>query len=117
MHTLPDTSGMVKGKRAAATKPRRYYIRDWRKHRGLTLEQLAELAGLTASSISQLEIGRMGYSRESLERLADALDAEPGDLLSRPPTQGDPVAGMLADVSPEERERIIDVIRVLTARR
>lgn len=66
---------------------RRNFIREWRKHRGLTLEELEERSGVSTSTISNIERGIHGYTSDSLERLAGALDAEPGDLLSRPPMQ------------------------------
>ncbi|RWO23481.1 MAG: XRE family transcriptional regulator [Mesorhizobium sp.] len=69
-----------------ATKPAdqakpSYYFREWRKRRGLTQETLAEQVGLTASSISQLETGKQGFSDSTLAAIASALDCRPGDLL------------------------------------
>ena len=101
---------------ATAPRGRRNFIREWRKHRDLTLEQLAEKVDMSPSAISQIEVGRMGYSRDSLERLADALACEPGDLLSRPPGRDDDVAALLANVPADERDRIIEAIKVLVAR-
>lgn len=69
---------------------RRYYFKEWRKHRGLTQQQLAERVDLSVSSISQLETGEQGFSEGTLEALAFALRCEPGDLLSRnPKVEGD----------------------------
>ncbi|WP_287363751.1 helix-turn-helix transcriptional regulator [Mesorhizobium sp.] len=69
-----------------ATKPAdqakpSYYFREWRKRRGLTQETLAEQVGLTASSISQLETGKQGFSDTTLAAIASALECRPGDLL------------------------------------
>ena len=54
-------------------KPRkaRHYIKEWRKHRGHTQEELAELLGITHSAISQLENGKTAYTQQMLESLAD----------------------------------------------
>lgn len=58
-----------------------YYFREWRKQRGLNQEMLAEMVGLTASSISQLENGKQGFTDSTLVAIAKALDCRPGDLL------------------------------------
>lgn len=46
----------------------------FRKHRGLTLRQLTESSGVTASYISEIERGIKPGSMSALARLADALD-------------------------------------------
>lgn len=66
---------------------RRHFIKEWRKFRGLTQEQLAERIGVAVSTISQLETMKQGYSQPTLEALADALGCEPADLLMRNPGQ------------------------------
>ncbi len=56
-------------------------IRQMRKARGLTLQQLAQSTGTTAQTIQRLETGNMTVSTDWLEKLAKALDIYPGDLL------------------------------------
>ena len=64
-----------------------HHIRAWRLYRGLkTQAELAAKVGLTSQSISRLESGRMGYRQDILEKIAEALDCTPADLLSRDPT-------------------------------
>ncbi|MCF6120860.1 helix-turn-helix transcriptional regulator [Mesorhizobium muleiense] len=58
-----------------------YFFREWRKRRGLNQETLAEMVGLTASSISQLENGKQGFTDSTLAAIARALECRPGDLL------------------------------------
>ena len=58
-----------------------HFIRQWREHRKMTTYDVAEKAGLTGSFISQLENGRSAYTQNSLERIAKALDCQPGQLL------------------------------------
>lgn len=67
----------------------RYYFAEWRKHRHMTQDSLAELTGLTPSSISQLENGKQGFTQNTLEALAEALDCKPGDLLQNHPSERD----------------------------
>lgn len=62
-----------------------YFFKAWRKHRGLTQQELAARAGLSAASISQLERGSQGFSARSLERLAGVLGCSVADFFSRPP--------------------------------
>jgi transcriptional regulator with XRE-family HTH domain len=69
-------------------KPRRdvtHKIREWRQYRCLTMEQLSKRAGLTASFISQLELGRSSYTQTTLEKLADALECQLWQLLGHDP--------------------------------
>lgn len=72
-------------------KPRKahHFIREWRKYRGLTQEQLADRIEQTSGGISQLENGLINYTQPTLEALAVALNCEPGDLLSRDPALDD----------------------------
>jgi transcriptional regulator with XRE-family HTH domain len=72
----------------------KWYLREWRKHRGLSQERLAERFGTTKSRISELETGKERYNQDVLEMLADALDCEPGDLLMRNPLEPDPTGGL-----------------------
>ena len=58
-----------------------HFIKAWRKHRKMTVEAVAERAGLTASMISQLETGRSAYTQNSLEAVAGALGVEAWRLL------------------------------------
>ena len=66
-----------------------HFIKEWRKARGLTQEQLAERMAphmsdgrFSGSAVSHLESGRVKYNEESLEAAAKALDLRPGDLLN-----------------------------------
>lgn len=81
----------------------RHFVREWRKHRKLTQERLAELTPFTTGAISQLETGRTSYTQNMLEALADALDCQPGELLMRDPT-ADGDFWKLWDSSPRLRD-------------
>lgn len=56
-------------------------VREVRKQRGLTLEQLAELAGMSAGHLSRIERHEKGWSMESLPKLAQALGVPPEQLI------------------------------------
>jgi len=111
---LLDDRRMARPPRPAAPRrlPRRNFIKEWREFRDLTQAQLADRSGLAEPTISQLENSEIGYSHRSLESLADALDCEPGDLLSRPP-QHAKTHDILARLSPEELQQLVAVVKVL----
>ncbi|WP_331373801.1 helix-turn-helix domain-containing protein [Sinorhizobium chiapasense] len=67
-------------------KPR-HFIKEWRKYRRLTQEQIASSLGYAVSSLSQLENGKQGYSQAILEALAELLQCTPADLLSVNPIE------------------------------
>ena len=57
-------------------------VRAIRKGLGITQEDLARLAGLTASTVAKIEQGTMANPRlDTLAGLAKALGAKVGDLL------------------------------------
>ncbi|HEY9564665.1 MAG TPA: UDP-N-acetylglucosamine 1-carboxyvinyltransferase [Nocardioides sp.] len=51
-------------------------IRDARKHRGLTQQQLADLLGTSQSAVNRIERGHQNLSLEMLARIGSALDSE-----------------------------------------
>ena len=51
-------------------------IRDARKHRGLTQQQLAETLGTSQSAINRIERGHQNLSLQMLARIGAALDSE-----------------------------------------
>jgi transcriptional regulator with XRE-family HTH domain len=55
-------------------------IRAIRKQLGYTIEQLALRAQVDTSNLSKIERGLGGYSRESIERIASALNVRLGNL-------------------------------------
>jgi DNA-binding XRE family transcriptional regulator len=56
-------------------------LRAWREHRGLTVKQLADRAGISAPFVSQLETGRREGSVETMRRIAAALKISLDDLI------------------------------------
>jgi len=60
-------------------------VRQKRTARGLTLAQLAALAGTDAPSLSRLESGQTDVRVTTLERIAAALNTSPGHLLTEAP--------------------------------
>lgn len=92
-------------------------MKEWRAYRGLTQEQLAERVGMAVSNISQLEQGRQGYSQEGLEALADALQCDPGQLLTVDPSKTDAIWSIWEHAKPAERQMIVDIAKTITNRK
>lgn len=107
-----DDGGMARSKQAAPPRrPRRNFIREWRKSRGYTLEKLAELSGVSIAQISNIESRKNGYSWESLEALAEALTCEPADLLAGPPSNDDTLNSLWRRLDPQERARWLRALK------
>lgn len=96
-------------------KPK-FFFREWRKHRGMTQEDLAEAVGVTPSSISQLETGKQGFTDTTLSAIADALMCSPGDLLMRNPLDHDAPWSIWDNVKKapsEQRKAIVAVVETM----
>ena len=64
-------------------------IRNFRRKKGLTQEELAEAAGLSASFMGHIERGTRIASLDTVVKLCAALDITPNDLLSDAVTLGE----------------------------
>lgn len=64
---------------------RPHFVREWRKFRRLTQEQLAEQLDTTKANISRIENLHQGYTQDFLEACAEILKTEPAALLTRNP--------------------------------
>jgi transcriptional regulator with XRE-family HTH domain len=117
---------MAGGKRAAfngrmVKKPKtskkrefkRTFIREWRQHRNLTLEQLAGRMEMTASHFSMLERGQRGYTQETLEAIAEALQTDTGSLIMRNPQDNDAIWSLWEQAKLGERQMITEIARTI----
>lgn len=82
-------------------------LRAIRKKRGLTQEQVSELAGISPQHYSGIETGGAKVSLPALVRLCNALNTTPNDILMDSVTQSTPmflrdVAETFGDCSPDE---------------
>lgn len=96
------------------------FIRAWRKHRGLTLGQLADRlkveleVDISEGQLSRIERGETPYSQDILEAVAQVLRCEPADLIMRDPTQPDAIWSLIDTLQPVERAQALAVIEALT---
>jgi transcriptional regulator with XRE-family HTH domain len=94
-------------------KLNRTFVKEWRKHRGLTQIQLSERVGIGQGSLSDLERGTFAYTQPMLEALADALNCKPWDLIWRPPGAEDGLREILAGMDADEQKRALAVVQAL----
>jgi transcriptional regulator with XRE-family HTH domain len=91
----------------------RQHFKAWRKHRGLTQEQLAERIGIARSYLTKIERGDRRYDQPFLEAAAEALRCTPADLIMRDPTDPEGLWSIYDKLSPPERIRAVAVIKAM----
>jgi transcriptional regulator with XRE-family HTH domain len=95
----------------------RTFIRAWRNHRDLTIEQLAERTEISTASLSRLESGKQKYTQGHIEAIADALNCRPADLIGfDPQTFNYETWRVIEGAKPEERQQIERVIKALAVK-
>lgn len=85
-----------------------HFIRAWRKHRGLTLEKLAERIHMTHQNLGKVERFKVPYTQHLLEALATELRCEPADLIMRDPTKKSAYWTIYDQLRPEQREKLVE---------
>lgn len=90
---------------------KRTFIREWRKYRNLTLEQLAERVGISHGQLSKVERGKKPYKQELLEALADKLDTDPASLLMRDPSDPEGIWSIWDQIEPAGRQQAIEILK------
>ena len=89
------------------------FIRQWREHRGLTLEQLAARIGTTHASLSRVERGLQPYNQPLLEAVANALQTDAASLLMRNPADPDGIWSIWDKAKSGERRQIVEIAKTL----
>lgn len=100
-------------------------IREIREARGLTQDQLAELASLNRVTVAKYESGRVEPGAKSLSKIADALEISTDVLLGRteemqevsekaPQTlEARSVSAGMDKLPKEQREMILNMVRAM----
>lgn len=97
-------------------------IKQWREHRKLTQDQLADMvgaylaerglaAGYTHATIGRLENGKVRYTQPVMEAIADALRTDVPSLIVRDPKESEDFMALLDRASPDQRRTFSDMIR------
>lgn len=100
--------------------PKRNFIRQWRKKKGLSLEELASRMEavhgipITHASLSRIERSVQPYSQPILEAIASELTGgDVASLLIRDPTDPEGIWSIWDNAKPGERTMIIDLARTV----
>jgi transcriptional regulator with XRE-family HTH domain len=108
----------------------RHYLREWREHRDLKLEQVAERIALmsaeradadpsakqltmTHATLSRIERGLIPYGQYLLEYLAEIYMTDPGSLIMRDPTQGEAIWSIWERLRPVERRQVEEIAKTI----
>lgn len=92
------------------------FFRQWRKHRGMTLEEAAEKAGMTPGNLSAMERGTQGYTQDGLEGLAEAYGVPPGWLTDANPNEMDSLLPIWEAAKPGQRVQILEIAKTITGK-
>ncbi len=79
-------------------------IREWRKKRGLTQEQLAEITGLSKEYVSRMERGERNVSLKNHAKLAESLNVNQTDLVPSGANTGGVFLPQLAEDAAEQAQ-------------
>ena len=107
-------------RRVAYQRARRpIYVRQWREHRELSQETLADRLDMSAAQLSRIETGRQPYTQDFLEAAADALQTDVPSLLMRDPSREDPsdpnsIWSLWDHAKPAERRMIVNIAKGVT---
>jgi transcriptional regulator with XRE-family HTH domain len=88
-----------------------HFIKEWREHRGLTQDQLAERLPISKASLSRIENLKTPYTQDFLEACAEMLMCEPADLIMRNPLAPEAVWSIWDNVPPEQRSQALEVLK------
>lgn len=81
----------------------------------MSLEVLADRAGIDKGNLSKVERGLLPYNQEMLERLGEILGTDPGNLISRDPTKEGKVLDMVQHLNDRERDKVVAYIEGMRA--
>lgn len=92
-----------------------HYLREWRKHRGMTQEALADAVETSKSQISELERYNLQLSPKWLRRLSPVLGVQPGHILDHNPEElNTDVIDIWARIPERDRAQAARVLRSFT---
>jgi len=96
---------------AFGRKRRPTFFKQWRTHRNLSQERLAERLDTSVASVSRIETGRQPYTQDYLEALAVALQTDPASLLMRDPEDPEAIWSIWDNAKQGEKKKILDMAR------
>lgn len=91
----------------------KHYIRAWRLHRDMTLEQLADSIGMSHQNLGKIERFKVPYNQVLLEQLSVPLRCDPVELIVRDPMSADPIWAVLDGMNASQREQLTEIAKTL----
>jgi transcriptional regulator with XRE-family HTH domain len=97
------------------------YIRAWRKHRDLTMQQVCEAlehlhdVHISEGQLSRIETGKQPYAQDLLETIADVLLTDPASLIMRDPSQPE-IWSIYDTLTPVQRRQVVDYADFISKR-
>lgn len=90
-----------------------HYIRQWRRHRCLTLEQLSERIGMTHQNLGKIERFKVPYSETLLDHLSEELRTDKASLIMRDPSEPDGIWSIWEQLGVVERAQLVEIGKAL----
>ncbi len=98
-----------------------HFIKEWRKFRGLSLRELesrleCDVDGnsvLSFTTLQKIETGKSGFTEDSLNAIASALEIERTWLLNKKPVEEDEFQKLFGRLSKNDQETIVEFMKVL----
>lgn len=94
---------------------RHVYLREWRKHKDVKAERLAERLEIERESYYRLEREPRKLSLGEVVELADALGIEPQQLFG-PPEAPESLDLIIQEAPQEQRDMALDIVKRLVGR-
>lgn len=91
----------------AQKRTARHFLREWRKFRGLTLEQAAERVGMSHQNLGKIERGKVPYNETLLDILSEVYRADRGSLIMRDPSVKDGFWSIYDNLPAPERNALV----------
>lgn len=93
---------------------RRIFIREWREHRHLSQQRLADRLETSKATISRWENLKREPGLGELAAIANALQCEIADLLSRDPSEGEGLWQLWNAMGASQREQALRLLRAFS---
>lgn len=108
----------------------RHFLRKWRKHRDLTLEDVAariemlsaerafndpeaRAMTMTHATLSRIERGKLPYNQHLLELLAEIYRTDIATLLMRDPEKAEAIWDIWEQLAPVQREQVVEIAKTI----
>jgi transcriptional regulator with XRE-family HTH domain len=89
-----------------------HFLREWRKFRHMTQQELADAVGTSKTVVSEMERGNLQLSPKWLRKFAPVLRTQPGHILDHDPEELDSdIIDIWARIDERDKEQALRVLR------